>query len=225
MPLYDLHVDFSVIEKEIFDSNINELAARFSKLLKKDEDLVKEFLKAKESNKKYYPIAKKVNHIDLQKIKKLPIFIHGQNKGGLIIEKRTNRQKPYGILASRTIGILRDENPVGIERSFNKNLSGTNGIQLKQNIGKNRWISKKSEANMNPIAGNDIVTTINIDFQDVVENALADGIIDNNASWGCAVVMEVTTGRVKAIANLHYDTINNQLDEYYNLCNRNSYGA
>ena len=217
MPLYDLHVDFSVIEKEIFDSNINELAARFSKLLKKDEGLVKkEFLKAKESNKKYYPIAKKVNHIDLQKIKKLPIFIHGQNKGGLIIEKRTNRQKPYGILASRTIGILRDENPVGIERSFNKNLSGTNGIQLKQNIGKNRWISKKSEANMNPIAGNDIVTTINIDFQDVVENALADGIIDNNASWGCAVVMEVTTGRVKAIANLHYDTINNQLDEYYN---------
>ena len=69
---------------------------------------------------------------------------------------------------------------------------------------------------MNPIAGNDIVTTINIDFQDVVENALASGIIENNASWGCAVVMEVTTGRVKAIANLHYDTINNQLDEYYN---------
>ena len=175
--------------------------------------MAKEFLKAKESNKKYFPIAKKVNHIDLQKIKKLPIFIHGQNKGGLIIEKRTNRQKPYGILASRTIGILRDENPVGIERSFNKNLSGTNGIQLKQNIGKNRWISKKSEANMNPVAGNDVVTTINIDFQDVVENALAHGIIDNNASWGCAVVMEVTTGRVKAIANLHYDTINNQLDE------------
>ena len=54
--------------------------------MKKDEGLVKkEFLKAKESNKKYYPIAKKVNHIDLQKIKKLPIFIHGQNKGGLII--------------------------------------------------------------------------------------------------------------------------------------------
>ena len=69
---------------------------------------------------------------------------------------------------------------------------------------------------MNPIAGNDIVTTINIDFQDVVENALAFGIIENNASWGCAVVMEVTTGKVKAIANLHYDTINNQLDEYYN---------
>ena len=81
-------------------------------------------------------------------------------------------------------------------------------------------VSKKSEANMNPIAGNDIVTTINIDFQDVVENALADGIIDNNASWGCAVVMEVTTGRVKAIANLHYDTINNQLDEYYNYAMR-----
>jgi len=61
MPLYDLHVDFSVIEKEIFDSNINELAARFSKLLEKDEDLVKkEFLRAKENNKKYYPIAKKV---------------------------------------------------------------------------------------------------------------------------------------------------------------------
>ena len=107
MPLYDLHVDFSVIEKEIFDSNINELAARFSKLLKKDEGLVKkEFFKAKESNKKYYPIAKKVNHIDLKKLK-TSIFIHGQNKGGLIIEKRTNRQKPYGILASRTIGIFK----------------------------------------------------------------------------------------------------------------------
>ena len=217
MPLYDLHVDFSVIEKEIFDSNVDELTLGFSKLLNLDKDIVKkEFLQAKESNKKYHPIAKKVNHIDLQKIKKLPIFIYGQNKGGLIIEKRTNRQKPYGILASRTIGILRDENPVGIERSFNKTLSGTNGIQLKQNIGKNRWISKKSEGNINPIAGNDIVTTINVDFQDVVENALAIGIVNNNASWGCAVVMEVATGRIKAIANLHHDTINNQLDEYYN---------
>ena len=58
-----------------------------------------------------------------------------------------------------------------------------------------------------------LVTTINIDIQDIVENALADGIIKNRASWGCAVVMEVKTGKVKAIANLHYDSINNKMRE------------
>jgi cell division protein FtsI (penicillin-binding protein 3) len=126
----------------------------------------------------------------------------GQNKGGLIAEQRPNREKPFGLLAQRTVGVLRGVNPVGIERAYNQTLSGVDGIHLKRKIAKGIWVPHDAEGNRLPRAGNNVVTTINTDMQDVAEKALENTLINNNADWGCVVLMEVATGEVKVIANL-----------------------
>jgi len=135
-------------------------------------------------------------------LKKMPILKLGQNKGGLIAEQRPNREKPFGLLAQRTVGVLRGVNPVGIERAFNQTLSGVDGIHLKRKIAKGIWVPQDAEGNRLPRAGNNVVTTINTDMQDVAEKALENTLINNNADWGCVVLMEVATGEVKVIANL-----------------------
>ena len=118
------------------------------------------------------------------------------------------------MLAKRTIGLLRESNPIGIERAYNKTLSGTDGVQLKQRIGKSFWRNEESQYNELPVAGNDIVTTINIDMQDVAENALSNALLFHDADWGTVVLMEVESGNIKVIANLK--NTNGELDEYYN---------
>ena len=132
----------------------------------------------------------------------MPILKSGKNKGGLIAEQRPNREKPFGLLAQRTVGVLRDVNPVGIERAFNQTLSGVDGKHLKRKIAKGIWVPQDSEGNRLPRAGNNVVTTINTDMQDVAEKALESTLLHHDADWGCVVLMDVKTGEVKVIANL-----------------------
>ena len=118
-------------------------------------------------------------------------------------------------MARRTIGENRDVNPVGIERAYDLFLSGLDGVHLKRKIAQGVWILQDSKKNRMPKAGKDIVTTINIDMQDVAEKSLERTLIDENADWGCVVLMEVATGKVKVIANLKKDTLN-RVSEHFN---------
>ena len=145
----------------------------------------------------------------------MPILKLGQNKGGLIAEQRPNRETPFGLLAQRTVGELRNVNPVGIERAYNQTLSGIDGRHLKRKIEKGIWVPQDAEGNSLPKPGNNVVTTINTDMQDVAEKALERTLVKNDADWGCVVMMEVKTGEVKVIANLKKDT-NNRVSEWFN---------
>ena len=205
MPLYDVRLDMSVMDKKLFDSSLSELSSLLADLFKDKTNKEYElFLRSsKEAKKnKYILLRNKVTHNELNALKKMPVLNLGQNKGGLIAEQRPNREKPFGLLAQRTVGVLRGVNPVGIERAFNQTLSGVNGIHLKRKIAKGIWVPQDSEGNRLPRAGNNVVTTINTDMQDVAEKALENTLINNNADWGCVVLMEVATGKVKVIANL-----------------------
>ena len=205
MPLYDVHLDMSVMKKELFNSNVVELSLLLANLFKvKTAEEYELFLRnSKDAKKnKYILLQNKVTHNELNALKKMPIIQLGQNKGGLIAEQRPNREKPFGLLAQRTVGVLRGVNPVGIERAFNQTLSGVDGIHLKRKIANGIWVPQDSEGNRLPRAGNNVVTTINTDMQDVAEKALENTLINNNADWGCVVLMEVETGKVKVIANL-----------------------
>lgn len=218
MPLYKVHLDMSVIKEEIFNENVDELAQRLSSLFsdKTSEDYYDFLMYSKNKiNNKYVLFKSKVNYNQLKSLKKFPIFELGKNRGGLIIEQRPHRQKPFGILAKRTIGILRAENPVGIERAFDHTLTGEAGKQLKQKVGNGIWLPKKSRENRLPIAGSDVQTTINIDMQDITELSLQNALIEHEADWGCVILMEVSTGKIKAIANLRRDA-DTLIDEYYN---------
>ena len=217
MPLYNIFLDMSVISDVLFERHIVEISDALSNLFEdKTAEEYGQFLRlAKNSKKnKYVRLQLKVTHNDLKVLKSLPIFKLGQNRGGLIAEQRPNRETPFGLLAQRTVGVLRDVNPVGIERAFNQTLSGVDGRHLKRKIAQKVWVPQDSEGNYLPKAGKDIVTTINIDMQDVAEKALERTLIKENADWGCVVLMEVETGEVKVIANLMKDTLDRVSEKY-----------
>ena len=217
MPLYNVFLDLSVIDDGLFNQEISNLSRNLSILFKsKTPDEYEKHLRDSrvKKNNKYVKLRSKVTHNELSSLRSFPILKLGQNKGGLIAEERPNRENPFGILAKRTIGLLRESNPIGLERAYNKTLSGVDGLQLKQRIDKNFWRNEDSQFNSLPQSGNDIVTTINVDMQDVAEGALMNALTHHDADWGTVVLMEVASGHVKAIANLKNN--DGVFDEYYN---------
>ncbi|HMT30396.1 MAG TPA: penicillin-binding protein, partial [Bacteroidia bacterium] len=111
--------------------------------------------------------------------------------------------KPFNILAERTIGYKMDGvEPVGIEGAFDKHLKGVSGKRLMQRISGNVWKPLNDENEIDPLDGNDVITTIDLNLQDVAENSLQTQLSLNDAEKGCAILMEVSTGEILAIANL-----------------------
>lgn len=218
MPLYNVRLDMSVMDKVLFENEVSELSSSLSNLFQdKTQDEYERFLRSSKNAKKnkYILLRNKVTHNELNILKKMPILKLGQNRGGLIAEQRPNREKPFGLLAKRTVGVYRDVNPVGIERAFNQELSGKDGLHLKRKIAKGVWVPQDAEGNKIPRAGNDVVTTINTDMQDVAEKSLEKTLVHHNADWGCVVLMEVETGKVKVIANLKKNE-DGTVEENYN---------
>ena len=147
-----------------------------------------------------YP--KRISYAHLKTLKTFPLFKLGRNKSGLITKELFRRVKPFGSLATRTIGdIYADESKGGkngIELSFNKELLGVPGISTRQKVAN----SYMETVQVEPIDGMDITTTIDIDLQDIAERALLDGVKEFDAAVGYAILMEVKSGEVKAIVNM-----------------------
>ena len=205
MPLYDVRIDFMVIDKILFNGNVSHLARKISQLFgdKTELEYESELVSAKKENKRFYLLKKEVTYNQVKQLKLFPIFEKGRNKGGLICERKENREKPFKLLAERTIGYERkDIKPIGIEGAYNQILKGENGKKLVQRISKNRYLSLGSNSDILPKPGEDVISTIDIDIQDVTEQSLRTALDRHKAHHGCVVVMEVKTGEIKAIANL-----------------------
>ena len=152
-------------------------------------------------NGRYLLYPKEVSYIDLQEIKQFPFLKKGQYKSGFYTEDRLKRVRPFGSLASRTIGDIYGSNGrgrSGLEMTYQDILTGTNGIATRQRIGGERISINQIE----PVDGIDIITTINVEMQDIAEQALREKLEAIGATEGCVVLMEVKTGEIKAIANL-----------------------
>lgn len=160
---------------------------------------------ARKRGDRYFLIKRRVDYETLQKLRELPIFREGQFKGGMVAQAESRRILPNNELAARTIGYLSldDEGTVvGIEGSFNRELAGKNGVVIKQRLTGGDWITVDGAGSVDSKDGNDIVTTLDIDLQDVATSALRKQLEKHNAHHGCAIVMEVATGDIRAIANL-----------------------
>jgi cell division protein FtsI (penicillin-binding protein 3) len=209
VPIYDLHVDFFAMNLESFNDSSYLLANGLNKIY--PEQSISEWkqwlISGKHKKSRYALLHKSVTYEELQKIKRLPIIIQGRNKSGLIIATRYRREMPFRTLAKRTIGyIIPGVKPVGIEGAFDKILAGASGKRLMQRVaGGQLWIPINEESDIDPTHGKDIVTTLRVDVQDVAESALEKSLIANKAEHGCAIVMEVKTGKIIAIANLGLD--------------------
>lgn len=178
----------------------------------------KKISEAKRKGSRYLVLQTKVTYKEVQELKLFPLFRLGKYKGGLILDQTNSRAKPFRLLASRTIGYLsksEEGNTVGIEGAFDSYLRGVDGLRHEHRLGGQNWIPVSTENEIDPRDGLDVVSCIDIDYQDVAEQALYDLLKIHNAHHGCAILMEVKTGAIKAMANL------GQADdgEYYELKN------
>ena len=148
---------------------------------------------------------------------KWPIFRKGRMEGGVIFEKIDKRYRPFKNLAGRTVGFLNeDQYGAGLEYSFNEYLKGENGEALFQKIIGGSWKPLHAADDIKPTDGYDIVTTLDINIQDVAESALLRQLMNKDAAFGSVIVMEVATGHIKAIANLEKNKKSYGYGEYYN---------
>lgn len=146
-----------------------------------------------------------------------PFFKENKRLVGGILKRKYIREYPFGKTAKRTIGNVAANEEMkgvyGIEFSFNKVLSGTNGYGFYDKISGGYWRSTEANNEIQPEAGRDIVTTLDVNFQDIAETALLKQVNSSNAKYGTVVVMEIKTGEIKAIANYGRVTKNEQ--NYY----------
>ena len=152
---------------------------------------------------RYYSLARGLRHHQVEAIRTLPILSLPPYKGGFIVESRSTREKPLGILASRTIGRISENSQLlGLEAAYDAQLRGKQGLRYLEKLSKNVVRPAFGENAVEPEDGQDIRSTIDPDIQEVLENELYRQLQYSQADHGTAVVMEVKTGYIRAIANL-----------------------
>lgn len=221
MPVYEIRMDPNAdgLSDEVFYDKVDSLAYHLGEYFgdKSASEYRDKLVKGRRNGERYMLIQRSINHHQLKQVQDFPLFRRGQYKGGFIVEQRTARVNPFRKLARRTVGYQTEHlRPVGLEGGFNEYLSGTEGKRLMQRVAGGTWIPINDENELEPEDGKDLVTTIDINIQDVTKQALLEQLTENNARHGSAVVMEVNTGKIKAIANLKASEENGEYREFYN---------
>lgn len=215
IPLYNLHVDLSVISDQLFkkvDSLALNLAVVFPERTK--DEWQRALLKGRADKSQYLLLQNNVKYNVLQQVRDFPILREGKYKGGFIEEKLSKRHMPYGQLAERTLGSKREgARNVGLEGSFDHYLAGEYGLVAKQYVS-NGWKPVSGDYLKDPVPGADIITSLDIDIQDVAENELKKQLEEQKALYGTVVLMEVETGFIKAIANLKREADGEYYESY-----------
>lgn len=207
---YTIRMDFAAggLTDEIFNADVDSLAYYLSAFFKdKSKAAYKSMLVNARNNKnrnRYKQIGpRRVSYLEEKQLKKFPIFRLGPNKGGYIAEPESRRVRPHGSLASRTIGsVNKGGTKVGIEGAFDAQLTGKDGLELRQKVSGSFRVPVPSALNVEPVNGMDVVTTLNVDIQDVAESMLKRQLDIGNADWGTVILMEVATGEIHAMANI-----------------------
>lgn len=209
-PQYRLFIDFWAegIKEDTLKKYVGDLASELNKMFPKKSveqykiHIMNGWETRSKENRKYRLLDQDVNYLQWKEICQMPYFNQGSFKSGLYYKELVKRVKPYGTLASRTIGDVYGEigkgGESGLEKYYNNFLSGKSGIGTRRKI----YGQYINVVDVKPIIGKDIITTIDITVQDIVEKALLDKLEEFDAESGTVVVMEVTTGKVKAISNM-----------------------
>lgn len=204
IPEFDFHVDFTVINKDTFYHYLDTLSYCLSNLFRDRPASVyrQKLIRGYARGFRYWTLKKSANYEAYEKILHFPVFDKGKNRGGLIIESRSKRKNPYGFLAYRAIGLWRQNAPsVGLEREYDTVLSGSPGYRVIRKTTGGVWMPVEG-SEVDPVNGKDIVTTLDIDVQDIAEHALLNVLEKYKCQYGTAIVMEVKTGKIRALANL-----------------------
>lgn len=204
IPIYEVRMDMTISSEDLFRDEYKNLADSLASLLggRTAQGYEESLRQGRANGSRYLLIAKKINYLQMQRLKNFPIFNKGRYRGGVIYQRKMIRKKPYRQLASRTIGYSREDLKVGLEAGFNNYLEGATGKRLETRLAGGVWRPVDEDSKFDPDDGRDIITSIDINLQDVAETALLNQLKDYHAHHGTVIVMEVKTGFIKAIANL-----------------------
>ncbi len=210
------------LNKELFDSKIDSLSYMLSITVGKRTaaQWKSHFIDLRNNKRRYAIITKDIEYGIVKHMRNWPIIRLGRYKG-FYFEETGQRLYFMGDMARRALGYSRSGNYVGLEGAFDSLLRGVNGKQMQQRMPGGVWRTVKTANYNQPRNGYDIVTTLDVQIQDVAQAALNKAMVANDAERGCALVMEVKTGAIKAIANLskgtdgnYYETRNYAIDDY-----------
>lgn len=231
--LYDIGFDFMGVKIDTLERHIGPLTDSLSKLLHRPKAEFEKLLRYgyKYGNEHKYRcvyLAKGLKIDEYQRLKTFPLF-RKKSGNGLNITKRMVREHPYGILAMRTVGLVEKSDlqnrsksslmkgVVGLEGQYDSCLRGEIGYQLMRRVSGGNRIQVPSSINKEPKNGCDIYTSIDVELQDVAEEALMRCLKENEAEKGCVIMMDVETGFVEVMANLEYNYNTKQYEERWNV--------
>ena len=220
VPIFEVGIDPQVIDDSLFNADIDQLSQQLARMFPKRnaERWKKGLIDARNAGRRYFLVDLNVTLQQYREMETFAILNQGNLKGGLSkTQPKFKRIHPYGSLALRTIGYINDSIIVGLESAYDTILRGTDGHRKQRHLHHGVWIPVDDENNIEAVNGNDIVTTIDIGIQDIAERALRNALVENKAEQGCAIVMEVPTGHVKAITNLQRDKQTNRCLELFNF--------
>ena len=207
VPEYELHMDLyaaGIEDDDVFTSKVDSLGNKMSRFFgdKSEKQYTRMLRVARRDSARYLLIRRNVTHQELKAIRKFPIFNLGRYKGGLIAEQQNKRIFPFKTLAARTIGYKNaNVQPVGLEGAYSSYIDGESGKRLMQRIAGGVWMPVNQDIEIAPKDGADIISTIDINIQDVAQRALQRQLILSKADFGCVILMEVATGEIRAVAN------------------------
>lgn len=209
IPFFDIYIDFGadgLREKSgrRFKSNVDSLSMALAQFFNDQPAATyKRQLQQGYKNKdRYYQLKKNLSFEQYKTLRTFPLANLGRNKSGFIAEVKSKRLNPFGLLANRTIGLSRaNAQNVGLERTYDAYLKGENGSKLVRFIAGGVGVPVQGYQ-IDPENGKDIITTLDVNTQDIAENALMRMMIENECEHGTCIVMEVATGKIKAMANL-----------------------
>jgi cell division protein FtsI (penicillin-binding protein 3) len=209
LPYFDIHMDFMADglredDGKKFHENLDSLAYCLATLFgDRSKAAYKQTLeKGYRKKSRYFLLKKNLTFEQYARLREFPLFRLGRNHSGMIAEQKEKRINPFGLLANRTVGLWRDNAPnIGLEATYNQYLKGVDGKRLMRRISGGTYIPLEGYQ-IDPENGKDIITNLNVNIQDIAESALYREMVDNEATHGTCIVMEVKTGKIRAIANL-----------------------
>lgn len=144
---------------------------------------------------------REVDYAEWEVLRNYPLLNWNMGMVYNLIE-RDERIYPQGELARRTIGLTGDQGNYGIETAYKGELAGRDGKAIRQRIARGFYGRVAGAGQEDPVDGYDVVTTLDLDLQDMADKVLRRQLMAQNAIWGTTIVMEVNTGEVLAMSNL-----------------------
>lgn len=207
LPFYRASIDLgsNAIHEKVFQKNVDSLALSLSGFMGEDYDRIKKkLLNARKARSRYFKISDALSYREYLKVKSFPFLREGRFKGGFRTDGYFDRMHPFGELARRTIGFESKNGiqDVGLERIFDDVLKGKEGLRMEQRINEDLWVPGSSKNIRDPQSGLSLVTTLDINIQEILHNELEKALVNHEALRGTAVLMEVATGDIKGMASL-----------------------